>query len=534
MSGKPKKAPLTAGDSQVLLAGRKFIRRNLLIFSVVAAVLGALVIIKTFAASPETANLWIGSAGSCTRSATKIDYSTALANGWTCSTFGAAYSSASNSTPDTVMIMAGSYAAFSPTTKSVRVTFKAAAGQSVALAQSSFGSGSKNVTLDGLTIHGIDGGAQVQNGFIKDLTIQNSTIDGQVMIRTNDGSNLNILIDHNKFMPWDRDFNGSPAEGRLSIAWPGGPNNQPDSGVTVSNNEFVGPGCSDGMQLGAAAVQVIGNTLHGITQNSQGVDCANTSSGAHVDAIQIYGAERTLFKDNVLYGNTTGIINYNGGAGDIAINNAIRSTERDDEALGLGGETSPVIKHNYVEGWINVMGSTSSVVQDNVAGSIWIKCPPQSDFGNNCGPVGTLAVNDYNLITDTSYDNSPSGAYYNRVAQLGPHSIHGSPTLTSAAFTDLIGAQLKSTSLGYNSASDGTSIGVGPTGSGGSGTPSDSTPGDVNGDKRVGILDLSLILSNFGKTTATWTEPRCDTNGDGKVTIVDLSVVLSKYGTTYP
>jgi hypothetical protein len=42
------------------------------------------------------------------------------------------------------------------------------------------------------------------------------------------------------------------------------------------------------------------------------------------------------------------------------------------------------------------------------------------------------------------------------------------------------------------------------------------------------------MLSNFGKTSADWTEPRCDTNGDGKVTILDLSVVLSKYGTTYP
>jgi hypothetical protein len=70
----------------------------------------------------------------------------------------------------------------------------------------------------------------------------------------------------------------------------------------------------------------------------------------------------------------------------------------------------------------------------------------------------------------------------------------------------------------------------GATGGGGGGT-TNPVPGDVNGDGHVGIVDLSLILSNFGKTTAQASNPNCDQNSDGKVTIIDLSVVLSKYGT---
>jgi hypothetical protein len=92
---------------------------------------------------------------------------------------------------------------------------------------------------------------------------------------------------------------------------------------------------------------------------------------------------------------------------------------------------------------------------------------------------------------------------------------------------------LKAGTPGKGAASDGTDIGINLTSTGGGGGTG-STPGDVNGDKKVGILDLSVTLSNFGKTSANWTEPRCDSNGDDKVTIIDLSVVLSKYGTVYP
>ena len=53
-------------------------------------------------------------------------------------------------------------------------------------------------------------------------------------------------------------------------------------------------------------------------------------------------------------------------------------------------------------------------------------------------------------------------------------------------------------------------------------------PGDLNNDGSVNILDLSILLSNYGKPA---TPSQGDINGDGNCTILDLSILLSKYGT---
>jgi hypothetical protein len=51
-------------------------------------------------------------------------------------------------------------------------------------------------------------------------------------------------------------------------------------------------------------------------------------------------------------------------------------------------------------------------------------------------------------------------------------------------------------------------------------------PGDLNNDGKVNISDLSILLSNWGKTGATVTG---DINKDGKVNISDLSTLLSNW-----
>lgn len=62
-------------------------------------------------------------------------------------------------------------------------------------------------------------------------------------------------------------------------------------------------------------------------------------------------------------------------------------------------------------------------------------------------------------------------------------------------------------------------------------TPPPTTPppvggkkGDVNNDSRVNITDLSVLLSNWNKTTAS-----CDLNANGKVDLTDLSILLSNW-----
>ncbi len=52
--------------------------------------------------------------------------------------------------------------------------------------------------------------------------------------------------------------------------------------------------------------------------------------------------------------------------------------------------------------------------------------------------------------------------------------------------------------------------------------------GDVNGDTKVDIFDLSIMLNNYG---TTGTRSKGDLNGDGKIDIFDLSVLLAAWGT---
>ena len=51
--------------------------------------------------------------------------------------------------------------------------------------------------------------------------------------------------------------------------------------------------------------------------------------------------------------------------------------------------------------------------------------------------------------------------------------------------------------------------------------------GDANGDDKVDINDLTIVLANYNKTGMTWTDG--DFNGDGKVDINDLTIVLTNY-----
>jgi hypothetical protein len=62
-------------------------------------------------------------------------------------------------------------------------------------------------------------------------------------------------------------------------------------------------------------------------------------------------------------------------------------------------------------------------------------------------------------------------------------------------------------------------------------TVSNGKTGDINGDNAVNVLDLSVLLSNWSRTSATWTNQKCDLSIDGTVTILDLSVLLTNWGT---
>ncbi len=55
-------------------------------------------------------------------------------------------------------------------------------------------------------------------------------------------------------------------------------------------------------------------------------------------------------------------------------------------------------------------------------------------------------------------------------------------------------------------------------------------PGDANGDGRVDVNDLTIVLSHFGQTGATWAQG--EFTGDGTVDVNDLTIVLAHFGQT--
>ena len=57
-------------------------------------------------------------------------------------------------------------------------------------------------------------------------------------------------------------------------------------------------------------------------------------------------------------------------------------------------------------------------------------------------------------------------------------------------------------------------------------------PGDANGDGKVDINDLTVVLTNYGQSTGMGSWAKGDFNTDGKVDINDLTIVLTNYGTT--
>jgi len=56
--------------------------------------------------------------------------------------------------------------------------------------------------------------------------------------------------------------------------------------------------------------------------------------------------------------------------------------------------------------------------------------------------------------------------------------------------------------------------------------PKLSVPGDVNGDGKVNLNDVSLILKNIAKWNVTMDADAADVNDDGKVNLNDVSLIL--------
>ncbi len=50
---------------------------------------------------------------------------------------------------------------------------------------------------------------------------------------------------------------------------------------------------------------------------------------------------------------------------------------------------------------------------------------------------------------------------------------------------------------------------------------------DVNTDNNINVLDIGLVVDNYGSSTPS--TPRADVNGDGTINIVDIGIVVDHY-----
>jgi hypothetical protein len=154
-----------------------------------------------------------------------------------------------------------------------------------------------------------------------------------------------------------------------------------------------------------------------------------------------------------------------------------------------------------------------SVTVDNAAPTVSMTAPAagatitgtttvSATATDNTGGSGIAKVEFYidSVLKFTSTTSPYSFSWDSTTATFGSH------TLTAKAYDKVSPAN--------TATSAGVSVSV-----------NNAKPGDINGDGVVDVLDLSILLTNYGTTSAS-----SDLNHDGIVNIFDLSILLTNYG----
>jgi hypothetical protein len=294
---------------------------------------------------------------------------------------------------DRILLAAGDYGTFGGGMKTGMVTLLPQPGAAVTM-RLNFKPAS-NITVQGVTLQNVELG----NAATKNIVVRSSDIPGQVIFRTSELQNANVVFDNNVHRDWDKC--GNCGEGRV---WLPGKTGVP-SGITIRNSEFRG-GLSDGIQNGSNGTQIIGNEFHHIETGS--------ADGVHADAVQLYGSSRTVIRGNWFHDlpQAVGQIMAPDGADHEVIEDNVFSP------LPPGGQTRPfaidlfsddgsIIRHNTMSDGacefnlrcgIIALGSKSAddagrgtVIKDNVLGEI------------SMGSGSASYTASYNLIRERTY-----------------------------------------------------------------------------------------------------------------------------------
>lgn len=225
---------------------------------------------------------------------------------------------------DTILLAAGNYGTFRGATKSGEVTLKPQPGAVAGIQQLDFAPAT-NVTIDGLKLDEIE----IRDARSRNITIRNSEISGQTVLRTGELANASILFDRNVHGAWDKC--PSCGEGRVWLP----ENTRQPSGITIQNSRFGPGGDSDGIQNGSNGTKILNNEFVGIKQSA---------SDVHADAIQLYGSKNTIIRGNWFHDVSVGIMAPDGADREMIEDNVIQATS--PFAIQLGSDKGSVVRHN--------------------------------------------------------------------------------------------------------------------------------------------------------------------------------------------
>jgi hypothetical protein len=263
----------------------------------------------------------------------------------------------------------------------------------------------------------------------------------------------------------------------------------------------------------------------------------------HTDCVQLADGENVTFTRSRFYNCATQGF-YPGGdfGGGVVKNVTLENSWIGDAQEGFyglqiaGPLTGITVRNNTITGGVNLdTSATDAHIIGNFFAEGW------SSFDYTCSIVASRAVEfKYNLINATGCngadatnkisngarttlvnpDADTANAYDLHIKAGSPAiDIPGFTTTTGCASTDFDGTSRPAGSL-CDAGADEVAGGTG-------GTPK---TGDLNSDNAVNIFDLSILLSNYGKTKAQASNPACDLNNDSTINIFDLSILLSNYG----
>jgi hypothetical protein len=337
---------------------------------------------------------------------------------------------------DTILLTAGDYGTFSGGIKPGLVTLRPQPGAAVSMSLNF--RPATNIAIEGVRLLG----AELGTSATRNITVRNSDIPGQVIFRTSELQNANVLFDNNVHHDWDKC--GNCGEGRV---WLPGKTGAP-SGVTIRNSEFRG-GLSDGIQNGSYGTQIIGNEFHNIETGS--------ADGVHADAIQLYGSGGTVIRGNWFHDlpQAVGQIMAADGADHEVIEDNVFSP------LPAGGQTRPFA--------IDLFSDDGSIIRHNTMAD------GECEYNLRCGIIalGSKSADDAgrgtvikdNVLGEISMGDGPAtySASHNLIRErtYGPNDIQGLPIFAGGARPGSYrGFALAAGSPGRRNASDGLDRGV--------------------------------------------------------------------------